>query len=47
MKISGMATPQPLKGPCGIPLKKNDIHNKLRHVIPQNKKQFWKNIRIH
>jgi len=48
MKVSGMATPQPLKGPYGIPIeKRNDILNNLTQVIPQNKTNFWENIPIH
>ncbi|KAF0695234.1 Uncharacterized protein FWK35_00038743, partial [Aphis craccivora] len=48
MKMSGMARPEPLKGPCGIPVeKKNDILNNLKQVIPQNRKQFWENIPVH
>lgn len=48
MKVSGMATLQPLKGPCGIPVEKiNDILYNLTQVIPQNRKQFWENIPIH
>lgn len=48
MKVSGMATPQPLRGPYGIPIeKRNDILNNLTQVIPQNKTNFWENIPIH
>lgn len=48
MKVSRMATPQSLKGPCGIPVeKRNDILNNLTQVIPQNRKNFWENIPIH
>jgi hypothetical protein len=48
MKVSGMAIPQLLKGPCSIHVqKRNDIHKNLIQVIPQNRKQLWENIPIH
>jgi len=48
MKISGMARPEPLKGPCGIPVEKKRHSQQFEtsHIL-QNRKQFWENIPVH
>lgn len=44
-KISRMvATPQSLKDLVPFLLKKENIFNNLKQVIPQNRKKFWENI---